>query len=277
MDNKGKKEHTKGGFASGSSREGSSEKEDTGDRKEQILREKEQRKIEEQKKKEKALQQIRIDNNVARQKAREKEAQMLRPSSGMKHSFGIQSWAGPTNDMLAQQTSPAEERKAIEEPYSMEDEKEVDDEDEDLENIQEEIEESESEKEENKKDVTLLKTMGFNIKTMHGRIAENDQKIEEEIAELIMESEKLAEPIPEALPKEQEENKVEGAKKDAAQRIEGLIQCLSSDTASGGEEPEGNEEEDEQPPDEDEEIVPLDERRKLEERIKLLRQYPESS
>eukprot|EP01022_Parablepharisma_sp_SALTPOND_P020503 TRINITY_DN374_c0_g1_i1.p1 TRINITY_DN374_c0_g1~~TRINITY_DN374_c0_g1_i1.p1 ORF type:complete len:878 (+),score=169.96 TRINITY_DN374_c0_g1_i1:2421-5054(+) len=285
MDNKNSKKkdnHSKSGFATGSSREGSSEKNDstaalpvaeTNDQKQKILHEKEQRKKEERERIENALQQIRFENYIARQKAKEKEAQMMRPSSGMKHSFGVapsKAIQPEIEGIYARPTVTEEEKKSerdspkkIEEQYGMEEEKDDEDSQEALEDIQEEIEENESDKEEIEKKVNLLKTMTAQMKTIKEQIIEKTQRIEEEIAGLI---ENSAEAIPETPAEEVEdgpgEDKKDPPSSNPSKKIEDLFENLSSESEEMNSD---NERLGEIAPPEKEET------RKLEERIKLLK------
>ena len=271
MDAKSKKkdEHGHSGFASGSSRGDSSEKDsqdapsqELADQKEKILREREQRKQDEREKIEKALQQIRFENHLARQKAKEKEAEMLRPSSGMKRSFGINPAAMANGEVV--QTE--EKSKKIEEQYGMEEDEE--EEEEELEDIQEEIEEDENE--EVKEELTLLKTKSLQMKTIREKITEQSQKIEEDITNLVGQPAKVTESIPESATEEAEEAEPEKKKeedkeaKEDKSKIEGLLDYLASDSGEESEEEETKNS-----------VVAeneMEEKRKLEERIKLLRQ-----
>ncbi len=221
-----------------------SEDNTAGPEKDRIMREKQIRDAEERERKEKALQQIRSENRAARQNAREKEAQMLRPS------FGIPSVG---------RSEPEEEKKRIEEAYGMTEETEENEEEKLLEDIQEEVGESESDKEE----ASLLRTMGVQMRNMKEQLVEKTQKIEQEMAQIADES---AESVPEVLPEDGEEKR----KHDASQKISGIMQCLSSDSekASDGDETEEYNERQGEPPD-----AGTAEQRKVENRVKLLRQY----
>jgi len=282
---KKKEESSKSGFATGSSREGSSEKNDNqiappavpeNDQKTKILNEREQRKKEELERIEKALQQIRFENYVARQKAKEKEAQMLRPSSGMKHVLGaIPNKNGQTEEnngvpsdskQYEEEKKPTESDapKKIEEQYGMEDEKGDEDEDQEaLEDIEEVIEENEVDKEEAAKEMNLLKTMSAQMKNIKEQIIEKTQRIEEEIADIIENSgDGVPEPVPEVEEKG-DENKEAVVENDPTKKIEGLLQNLSSEESEHGES-------------DDEKLGEITtaetmEKRKLDERIKLLR------
>ncbi len=260
------------GHASGSSRDGSAEKESAaaaaaGDQKDRILQKKAQRKVEEREKLEKALQQIRLENYLSGQKAREKEAAMLRPSSGMKHSFGLPSAASTAGSESA--SAASESKKKIEEQYGMEEEEEEAEPEDDaaLEDIEEEIEDKECDNEEIKKDRTFLKTMSAKMKTLKGKLAENSQILGQGIAEFI------GQPEPgEAIPEETEDSdtKCKEERKRAPEKnekLEGLIDCLASDS---GEEPE---EDEKTPAVEQINLETIEETHKLEERLKLLRQY----
>lgn len=259
MDAKGKKkeETQHNGYASGSSRGDSNEKEsqDNSDNKDKILKEREQRKQEENEKLTKALQQIRFENYVARQKAQEKEAAMFRPSSGMKHSFN----QAPNGSVVQDPSKPCvipvdQAPKKIEEQYGMEEEVN-DEEEEELEDIQEEIEENDSENEEVKGDVDLIKTINQQMKEIQSKLIEKTQRIEKEMANIIEQSSDSTCPIPEEANNiKAEEQKAESKQDEAA----------------------FDSEDDNESQEECENIEPVDsgveEKRKLDERIKLLRQ-----
>lgn len=221
------------------------------------------------------MQQIRFENHVARQKAQEKEAAMFRPSSGMKHSFN-QPPNAPSAQAADNQSSGESPVKKIEENYGMDDV--VNDEDEKvLEDIQEEIEENDSENEEVKGEIDLLKTMSQQVKAIQDKLSEKTQKIEKEIATLIEQSSDSAVPIPEAPIEENQTDpppnkieekvekvdKVEKVEKEPTKQIEGV---LDSDS-------ENENESEEEEKDEIEHVdTGVEEKRKIEERIKLLRQ-----
>eukprot|EP01022_Parablepharisma_sp_SALTPOND_P014892 TRINITY_DN207_c0_g1_i1.p1 TRINITY_DN207_c0_g1~~TRINITY_DN207_c0_g1_i1.p1 ORF type:complete len:547 (-),score=139.83 TRINITY_DN207_c0_g1_i1:1346-2986(-) len=192
---------------------GSSSEEPAIDQKEKILREKEQRKKEEREKIEKALQQIRFENYIARQKAKEKEAEMLRPSSGMKHSLSISN------------NREGKAQTKIEEQYGMEEEQQEGEEgEEELEDIQEEMEEHEYDKDEFKEELHSLKTMSIQMKTIKTQLKEQCEKIVQDLNGIVIPEE------PEKPQKNEEEN------------IEGILDYLAEDSQEEEEEEEVKEE-----------------------------------
>jgi len=203
----------KGGSNTESSREGSSEKHEHIDQKQKILQEKEHRRIQEQRRTENDLEQIRMENFKARQEAKAKKAQMLRPSSGMKLSFNIP-LQGPLEEFrILEEQKEKNEPKKIEEQYRMDEEHD----DDSLEHIQEVIEENDSDKDETEKDINMINTKAEKMKEIKMKLIEKTQRIDEQISEL----------------EEIEENKEEiknGSPGDPTKQIEGLLHSSSSDS-----------------------------------------------
>eukprot|EP00826_Nyctotherus_ovalis_P030011 TRINITY_DN2381_c0_g7_i1.p1 TRINITY_DN2381_c0_g7~~TRINITY_DN2381_c0_g7_i1.p1 ORF type:complete len:490 (+),score=212.93 TRINITY_DN2381_c0_g7_i1:1039-2508(+) len=242
--------------AESSGREDSSEKHESIDQRQKILQEKEQRKLEERRRKENDLQQIRMENFVARQRAKEKKAQMLRPSSGMKMSFNIP-LQGAAEEMKMLEEQKKEPKKIVE-PYRLDEENDDESQDE-LEHIQEVINENDSDKDETEKDINMINTKTEKMKTLKKQLIEKTLHIEEQLSELMINPEEIAEL--DEIEEKVEETKNESAENPARQ-VEGLLHNLSSDgeEANSGDERLG-------------EIASAEsaETRKLNERIKLLR------
>lgn len=210
--------------AEGSGCEDPSEKHESVDQRKKILYEKAQRKEEELRRKENDLQQIRMENFLARQKAKEKKAQMLRPSSGMKMSFNIplQGGAEELRALEEQKKGP----KKIEEQYRM-DEENDDDSQGELEHIQEAIEENDSDKDETEKEINMINTKTEKMKTLKNQLIEKTLRIEEQVSELMLNAEEIAE-------LDETEEKTEETKNQSAdnpRHVDGLLHNLSSDSA----------------------------------------------
>ena len=222
--------------------------------------------MEERERIEKALQQIRFENYMARQKAKEKAAEMLRPSSGMKHSFGCD----------------APDKKTIKESYGPEEEAEEDYEEpaaeEELEDIQEEIEEEHvADDMALKEELTTLKTMSIQMKTMKAQIREQAEKIEEELVGIAEENKEGGASETSAETTEKADDKKKEDVKDK-EKYNKMIDYLAGNDENGNDDGGENNEEDK---DEDrkgdegntEEASSAIVQHKLTERIKLLRQY----
>lgn len=285
-------------MASGSSRGNSSEKEaaqysDKEDKKNDIegknkvMRERDKRKLEEREKIEKALQQIRLETYLARQKAQEKEFSQYRPSSGMKSSFGQPNAQGSQPATQPSDPNEAETKpKKVEEAYSMEDEdKEHHEgtEEEQLPDITEEIdEENASDNEEIKQDKALLRTMKMQADEMRQKLYEKTQRIEKEMSKCIEEeSGELKTPLDseESIGKDKDsiekkpitEAKIPDKEKKETKEnaLEEIIEHMESDSEG---EIEKEEEEVKTSTELPIESLSEDESRKICERIKLLKQ-----